>query len=64
MKYNIKIESWGFANIRNRLRLVLDNHATSENYEACENIETSLDSSNNLKWFQSNIDGVALYLLY
>lgn len=42
----------------------MEYEATSQNSDTCLNTESSIDSSANLKWFKTNIDGLSLYLFF
>lgn len=65
VKYMIKVESWNFASSRNRLQIIMQNDGNSQNVEDnCVRTQSSVDGSNNLLWFNLNIDGVSLYLKY
>lgn len=61
VKYNVKVESWPFANYKNSLQLVLQNDANTESSNKCKTVQSSNDGSQNLQWFKFNLGGLSLY---
>jgi len=61
VKYSITIENWAFANIRNRLQLVMKTDGATSKGNDCQNTVSSKDGNENLQWFKLNVDGVSLY---
>lgn len=50
VKYNIEVKSWPFTNMRNQLRIVLANEASSGNPSACQSSQSNIiDGTSNLQ---------------
>lgn len=63
MKYMIRVDTWPFMTIKNRLQLTMQAEASGvEGINHCIYSESSVDSNNNVQWFKLNIQGVSLYL--
>ena len=61
VKYSMRITSWPFLTISNRLLISMRAGAQSKNGNKCQTSDTTKDTSNNLRTIMVGLNGVTLY---